>query len=557
MDASTSKTGPDGPDGPVVLPPAAEPAAGGGRRLARSAGIIGIATAGSRVLGLVRDQVLAYFFGAGNDMDAFNVAFRVPNLLRDLFAEGAMTAAFVPTFTRYLRLHGREAAWRLGNLVVNTLAVVTVALVLLGIVFAEPLVTLFASEYRAVPGKFELAVSLARLTFPFLTLVALAAACMGMLNSLRRFFVPAFSPAMFNVGSIVTVLALVPLFASAGVRPIYAVALGALVGGIAQILIQWPQLHREGYRYRPMLDARHPGLREVLVLMGPGTVGLAAVQVNVLVNTILATGEGTGAVSWLNYAFRLMYMPIGLFGVSIATAALPAISTQAADNDVAGMRGTVSSGLRMMLMLNVPATVGLVVLAEPIVALLFERGSFTATDTAATAAALTFYAPGLIGYSAVKIAVPTFYALRDARTPVVVSALTVLINIVLNVTLVRVLGYRGLALGTALAAMFNAAVLLTLLRGRLAGIDGARLAVAVSKILAASVVMGTVAWAAAWGLQAFSGGTSLTDRLLVAFGAIGAGMLALAVAARLLRVAEFDDALKLVRGRLLGGRASR
>ena len=224
---------------PQPAPPAA-PQPGGGTRLARSAGVIGIATAGSRVLGLIRDQILAYFFGAGNDMDAFNVAFRVPNLLRDLFAEGAMTAAFVPTFTRYLRLHGRDAAWRLGNLVVNTLAAVTLALVLLGVLFAEPLVTLFASEYREVPGKLDLAVSLARVTFPFLTLVALAAACMGMLNSLRRFFVPAFSPAMFNVGSIVTVLALVPLFPRIGVRPIYAVAIGALVGGAAQILIQWP-----------------------------------------------------------------------------------------------------------------------------------------------------------------------------------------------------------------------------------------------------------------------------------------------------------------------------
>ena len=540
---------------PQPAPPAA-PQPGGGTRLARSAGVIGVATAGSRVLGLIRDQILAYFFGAGNDMDAFNVAFRVPNLLRDLFAEGAMTAAFVPTFTRYLRLHGRDAAWRLGNLVVNTLAAVTLALVLLGVLFAEPLVTLFASEYREVPGKLDLAVSLARVTFPFLTLVALAAACMGMLNSLRRFFVPAFSPAMFNVGSIVTVLALVPLFPRIGVRPIYAVAIGALVGGAAQILIQWPQLRREGYRYRPLLDARHPGLREILVLMGPGTIGLAAVQVNILVNTILATGQGTGAVSWLNYAFRLMYMPIGLFGVSIATAALPAISTQAAEGDVPGMRATVSSGLRMMLMLNVPATVGLIVLAQPIVALLFERGSFTHADTLSTATALMFYAPGLIGYSAVKIAVPTFYALRDSRTPVIVSALTVAMNVVLNVTLVRVLGYRGLALGTALAAMFNAVTLLVLLRGRLAGIDGPRLAVAFAKILAASALMGAVAWGAAWGLESATGGASLAARLLVTFGAIGAGVAALAAAAHVLRIAEFGDALGLVRGRLARGRTA-
>jgi putative peptidoglycan lipid II flippase len=551
MDASR----PEIPGQPAVSPSPAEPApAGGGSRLARSAGIIGVATAGSRVLGLVRDQILAYFFGAADDMDAFNVAFRVPNLLRDLFAEGAMTAAFVPTFTRYLRLHGREAAWRLGNLVVNTLVAVTLVLVLLGMVFAEPLVTLFAREYREVPGKLQLAVSLARIAFPFLTLVAVAAACMGMLNSLRRFFVPAFSPAMFNVGSIVTVLTLVPVFSTLGIRPIYAVVFGALIGGAAQILIQLPQLRREGYRYKPILDLRHPGLREIMILMGPGTIGLAAVQVNVLVNTILATGQGTGAVSWLNYAFRLMYMPIGLFGVSIATAALPSISARAAEDDLRGMRATVSSGLRMMLMLNVPATVGLVVLAQPIVALLFERGSFTPADTAATAAALMFYAPGLVGYSAVKIAAPTFYALRDSRTPVVVSGVTVGVNVVLNVLLVRVLGYRGLALGTALAAIFNAGVLLALLRGRLAGIDGRRLAAAFGKIVGASVAMGAVARVVASGLQTLVGGASLLDRSVVTFGAIAAALAALAVSARLLRIAELHDAVSLVRGRLIGSR---
>ncbi|HSK08732.1 MAG TPA: murein biosynthesis integral membrane protein MurJ, partial [Vicinamibacterales bacterium] len=515
------------------------------------------ATAGSRVLGLIRDQVLAFFFGAGDEMDAFNVAFRVPNLLRDLFAEGAMTAAFIPTFTRYLRLDGREAAWRLGNLVINTLAVVTLGLALLGILFAGPLVTLVAGKFREVPGKLELAVSLARLTFPFLTLVALAAACMGMLNSLRRFLVPAFSPAMFNVGSIATVVVLVPVFTGLGVRAIYAVGVGALVGGVAQVLIQWPQLRREGFRYRPILDFRHPGLREILLLMGPGTIGLAAVQVNIVVNTILATGEGTSAVSALNYAFRLMYLPIGLFGVSIATAALPSISAHAADNDLEGMRGTVSSGLRMMMMLNVPATIGLVVLAQPIVALLFERGAFTGAHTLATAAALVFYAPGLVGYSAVKIAVPTFYALHDSRTPVAVSGLTVLVNIVLNLALVQVLGYRGLALGTSLAAMFNALVLLLLLRGRLGGIDGARLAVAFLKILAAGAAMGAVAWLSTrWLGSVFDGGT-LLDRLLVALAPIGVALVALAVAARLLRIAEFDDAVRLVRRRLTGGRAAR
>ena len=283
----------------------------------------------SRILGVVREQVLAAYFGAGNAMDAYNVAYRIPNLVRDLFAEGAMSSAFVPTFTRHLTNQGKASAWRLGNLVINALIVITACLVIIGIVFAAPLVTTFASAYREVPGKLELTVFLTRLMLPFLTLVAVAAAVMGMLNSLHRFFIPALSPAMFNVGNIACALLLVPLMPGLGLPAITAIAIGSVVGGVAQLAVQWPALREEGFRYQPILDWKDDGLRRVLVLMGPGTIGLAATQVNVFVNTVLATGEGTGAVSWLNYAFRLMYLPIGLFGVSIATAVLPLAARQA------------------------------------------------------------------------------------------------------------------------------------------------------------------------------------------------------------------------------------
>ena len=268
---------------------------------------------------------------------------------------------------------------------------------------------------------------------PFLTFVAVAAAFMGMLNSLHRFFIPALSPAMFNVATIICALTLVPLMPALGLPAITAIAIGTLVGGVAQLALQWPSLRREGFTYRPILDWKDESLRRVLVLMGPGTIGLAATQVNVFVNTVLATGEGTGAVSWLNYAFRLMYLPIGLFGVSIATATLPAVSRHVAVHDEGAARRTVADGLSLMLMLNVPATVGLMVLAPPIVRVIFERGAFTAVDTAATAAALQFYAIGLVGYSVVRIASPVFYALGQNRTPVMVSVATVLVNAVLNI----------------------------------------------------------------------------------------------------------------------------
>jgi putative peptidoglycan lipid II flippase len=525
-------------------PPAASP------QLARSAGVIGAATMTSRVLGLVRDQVLAFLFGAGDQMDAYNIAFRIPNLVRDLFAEGAMSAAFVPTFTRTLANEGRERAWRLGSLVVNALLLATGVIVVTGMVFAAPITTALAGAYTEVPGKLELTTSLTRVMFPFLALVAVATALMGMLNSLHRFFIPAVSPAMFNVGSIICTVGLAPVMPLLGLPVIMAPAIGVLVGGFLQMAVQWPALRREGYRYQPVLDFRDDGLRRVLVLMGPGVVGLAAVQVNLLVNSILATGEGTSAVSALNYAFRLMYLPIGIFGVSIATAVVPTLSRHAAMNDLASMRDTVSGGLRMMLMLNVPATVGLVVLAEPIVALIFEHGAFTPAHTAATASALAFYAPGLVGYSAVKIAVPSFYSLRDSRTPALVSGVTVLLNVALNVTLVRVMGFTGLALGTAASAMFNASVLIWLLRSRLDGIDGRRVAVSLARIGAASFAMGLAAWGTDAAITSWLPARTASVMGVRVVASIAMALVVLDQAARLLRAQEFNEARAMVLARL-------
>jgi putative peptidoglycan lipid II flippase len=521
-------------------------------KLARSAGLIGVATMASRVLGVAREMVLSAFFGAsgGVEMDAFNVAFRVPNLLRDLFAEGAMTAAFVPTFTRTLTTEGREAAWRLGNLVINALLVVTGVLVVLGIIFAYPITHAIAPGFADIPGKLELTTQLTRIMLPFLTTVAAAVAMMGMLNSLRRFFIPALAPAMFNVATIACAFALVPLMPRVGLPAIAAIAVGTVLGGLGQVALQWPVLKNEGFRYRPILDFKDPNLREVLRLMGPGTLGLAAVQINVFVNTYLATSQQQGAVSWLNYAFRLMYLPIGLFGVSIATAALPDIARRANDGDMIGMRRTISSALRMMLMLNVPATVGLMALAHPIVALLLERGKFTPHDTAATAAALIFYAPGLLGYSAVKIASPSFYSLRDSRTPVIVSVVSVLANLTINLMLVRIMGYRGLALGTALAAMFNAGALLWLLRRRLGGLEGRRVAIAFVKIACASIAMGAAGYLTTVWLASHLPPAGSLWRAIQLAASIAAGVIVLAVSARVLRLAEFDEAVGRVLRRL-------
>jgi putative peptidoglycan lipid II flippase len=512
-----------------------------GPKLARAAGLIGLATSTSRILGLVRDQVLAYLFGAGNAVDAYYVAFRIPNLLRDLFAEGAMSAAFVPTFTRVLTRDGRPAAWRLANNVLTTLTLVTAALVGLGLIFTWPLVTAFAGDYESVPGKLDLTLQLARIMLPFLTLVAIAAAFMGMLNALNRFFVPALSPAMFNVGSIVSMVILVPVMPALGLPPIAAVAIGVLVGGAGQVAVQVPLLVREGFRLKPIIDLRDPGLRQILVLMGPGTLGLAATQINVFVNTVLATGEGTGAVSWLNYAFRLMYLPLGIVGVSIATAAVPAIARHAARDDPRAMRHEVANGLAMMFALNLPATAGLIVLARPIIAVLFERGAFTAVDTAATAAALVCYAVGLTGYSVVKIATPAFYALGESRTPVLVTVGTVLVNVALNVVLVQRIGYLGLPAGTSIAALLNALTLVVLLRRRIGGLEGARVAAAVVRASIATLAMSAVAYGLNRGLMAVLPDATLFAQITRLGLTITGSVVALAAAARMVGLREFTD----------------
>jgi len=512
-------------------------------RIARSAGLAGLATLSSRLLGVVRDQLLAALFGAGNEMDAFVVAFRIPNLVRDLFAEGSMSAAFVPTFTRHLTLRGKADAWRLGNNVLTTLVAVTAMVVLLGIAFAAPLVTALAGDFAAVPGKLELTVFLTRLMLPFLTLVAVAAAFMGMLNSLHHYFLPALAPASFNVATILCVVALTPLLPWAGWPSIAAVAIGTVAGGAAQVAVQWRPLAREGFRFRPIIDLRDAGLKQVLLLMGPGTLGLAATQVNVFVNTFLATSQGTGAVSWLGYAFRLMYLPIGLFGVSIATAVLPAAARHAALEDSPAIRQTLSRGLALMLVLNVPAMLGLLVLATPIVQLLFERGRFLPADTAATAAAVRYYAVGLIGYSAARIASPLFYAIGRSRVPVAISTFSIVVNIVASVMLVGVLGFRGLALGTSIAALANGAVSVWVLRRRLGGIEGRQLGTTLAKVIVAAAVMAWVSYTVeAWAGTSMPGRSTVMQAMRLS-AAIGAGLVALAIAGKLLRIREFEEAI--------------
>ena len=439
----------------------------------KAAGAMGIATLLSRLMGLVREQVFAFLFGAGNMTDAFNVAFRIPNLLRDLFAEGAMSASLVPTFTHTRVEEGDQRAWRLAGLVFRLLFVTVGSIALLGIVFAPQLVGLYAGAFKEIPGKFELTVRMTRIMFPFFPLVALAAAYMGILNACGAFFLPAFASALFNLASVgVGVLCSLAFFqwgGSWGIQPIEGMAIGVLAGGVVQAFCQLPLLYRKGYRWNGKAPNeprwfQDPRLRTMLWMMVPGVIGLAATQVNILVNTILASSQEPGAVSWLNYAFRLMQFPIGIFGVSLASATLPQVARRWAHRDIHGVSETISRSLRNVFAVNLPASAGLAFLGYPIIELIFQYGRFHSTDTQSTAMALAMYAIGLTAYSAVKVLVPACYALGNTRLPVISSVLSVIITIVLNLLMVKPFGFWGLALGTSCAAIFNAVFLMNSLR---------------------------------------------------------------------------------------------
>ncbi|MBF0501115.1 MAG: murein biosynthesis integral membrane protein MurJ [Candidatus Riflebacteria bacterium] len=456
--------------------------------VARPATIMGIATFLSRIAGLIREQAFAFFFGAGVWTDAFNVAFRIPNLLRDLFAEGAMSAAFVPTFNAVLKNEGKEQAFRLLRLVLTALLICVGLLTITGIIFAPELVSLLAPKFLENPEKFAATVLMTRIMFPFLLVIAWAAAVMGTLNSLSEFFVPAIAPVFLNLAMIAAGFSLCPLASKFGYPAVVGMAVGAMAGGFLQLVVQFPALRRTGFRFGLTFDRRDPGLRSIMKLIVPGTIGLAATQINVAISTILSTTQGDGAVSWLSYAFRLMQLPLGIFGVAVAQATLPVISRQAASQDHSGMRSTLAESLKLTGFINIAATAALVALAEPIIRLLFEHGRFTPADTAATVLALRAYAVGLFFFSAIKVLGPAFYALKDARTPLLASVLSVAVNIFLNLALIRPFGYWGLAFGSSIAAGVNAGVLWWKIGKKLGSFSDYRVATSLGKILLAAVL---------------------------------------------------------------------
>jgi putative peptidoglycan lipid II flippase len=530
-----------------------------GSQIVRSAGVVSLAVALSRVTGLVREMIMARLFGAGQAYDAFLLGFRIPNLTRDLFAEGALSSAFVPVFTQYLNRDGKPAAARLFDLVGAALILVVGAICGAGMVFTPELVRLLAPGFAQVPGKFELAVLLTRTMFPFLLLVALAAQAMGALNACNRFGIPALASTFFNIGSVCFGLAFGWTAGRwLGLEMVHSMAIGVVFGGAMQLLVQIPSLIREGFVFRPRFDFSHPGLRQVMKLMAPAILGNAAVQINVMVNTNFASAitdsSGhviNGPVSWLGYAFRFMQLPLGLFGVAIASATLPAISRSLAQGRMDEFRDTLSHSLGLVLLLTVPSSVGLVVLGKSMVGAVYEWGLFDAYATRQTALALSCYAVGLAGYSAIKILAPAFYALNESRTPMAVSLISIAVNFGVASAMVGPagLGHAGLALSTSMVAIFGAVALLAALRRRIGYINGAELLGSLWKVSAAAAVMGCACWLSSRGIHHFLGSGKAAHLADVAF-SVPLGAIVFYRAARALGAPELDSARAALAGPL-------
>lgn len=456
-------------------------------RLARAASVVGGATALSRVLGFLRDMVIARAFGASAAADAFFVAFRIPNTLRELLGEGALSAAFIPIYNEVLVREGRPAAFRVAAAACRTLTVVLCLVVLAGVLLAPYLVAGMAPGFIATPGKFELTVALTRWLFPYILFVGLGALLMGLLNSLGHFLTPALSPALLNLAMIGAALWLGPRLA----EPVLALAYGVLVGGALQLLLQLPVAAARGLRLtQAATSGEHAVLGRMMRLMGPATAGLAITQVSLFVTTLLASFLEEGAPSHLYYAFRLIHLPIGVVGVAMATAAFPTMAAAAARNAPAEVRGTLLSALRGALYLTLPAMAGLIALRVPIVHLLFERGAFGREATLAAAAVLLAYAVGLPCYVGNRILAPAFYSFQDTRSPVRAAAVAVAAGILSSLLLMRPLGAAGLALSTALTSALYSALLLRGLSRRLGSLWGGAFHLFLGKVAGAAALMG-------------------------------------------------------------------
>jgi putative peptidoglycan lipid II flippase len=526
------------------------------KNIARAAGVIGFATVLSRIMGMVRDMVVSRLFGAGFATDAFFAAFQIPNMLRRFFAEGALTAAFVPTFSEWYTLKGMDEARRLANVCFTFLTIVMALVTILGVIFSPQIVHLMFPGFAHEPpltmygGKIitkpELTVILNRIMFPYIFFISLVALCMGILNTLRHFFTPAISTVFLNISMIVCAVFLRSYFNV----PIIALALGVLIGGIIQLMLQLPTLYRFGFPICLSFDFSHPAVRKIALLMGPAVFGVGIYYLNLTVGNILASLLPQGSVSYLYYAQRLFEFPQGIFIVSVAQAILPSMSRQAAAGEMEGVKDSLAFALRIILFITIPAMVGLMVCSIPIFSLLFMGGAFDYGKAVKCSEALFYYSLGLSLVALVRVLVPTFYALKDTRTPVKIAFVSFILNLLFSLMLMGPLLHGGLALASTLSALCQMAMLLYLLRKKIGPFGGRSIAVAGGKTIIAVLPMAmVVSWAIRFADWTITGHKLFKGGILVV--AIGGGIVVFVLFALLLRIEEVSQVVKLLRKRTM------
>ena len=523
------------------------------KNIVQAAGVLGAATVLSRIMGMVRDMVVSHLFGAGFATDAFFAAFQIPNMLRRFFAEGALTSAFVPAFSRTLNNRGQDDARDLANSCFTLLAIIMVFVTLVGVLGAPLFLGCMFPGFHQIAGKFELTVLLNRVMFPYLLLISLVALCMGVLNTVRHFFTPAISTVFLNISMILTALTLRDLFEA----PITALAVGVLLGGSIQLALQLPVLWAKGYPPRFRFRFDHPELRPIALQLLPSVLGVGVYYLNITVSAILASLLPQGSVSYLYYAQRLFEFPQGIFTVSIAQAVLPSMSRQAAEGDLNGMKDSLNFGLRLTLFITTPAMAGLMACATPVFSLLFMGGVFDYAKAVNAAQALTFYAFGLVWVAMTRVLAPAFYALGDTRTPVICACLTFLLNLGFSMLLIGPLRHGGLALATSIAALGNMLLLFWLLRRKIGAFGGGKILSCALKSCLASIPMAVaVRVLCEQGDWVHMG--HYAEKGAVLFGAITMGVLVYGLGVWLLRTGEIVEIRNMVAGKFgLNGRLNR
>jgi putative peptidoglycan lipid II flippase len=462
----------------------------GGHGITSAAGAISSGVLVSRLLGFIRDMIIAKLFGAGMYADAFFVAYRIPNTLRELFGEGALSASFIPVFTQTLNREGKEGAWHIARISATLLASVLIIIVMIGMVLTPLIVWVMAPGFRMYPGKLQITILLTRVAFPYVFFVGMSALFMGILNSFRHFAAPAMAPSMLNLAVILSAL-----FLSSHLNPpVLSLAVGVVLGGIGQMLIQVPGLRGEGARFYPDFELQNPAVLKIARLMLPGIMGLAINQANFFVSTLLASFLREGSVSFLYYSYRLIQIPIGLIGVALGTAILPFLSTSAATGSHQELKHINSLALRLGFFLTIPFTAGLIIFRHPIVAILFERGKFTALMTQEVSSTLLFLSFGICFYVADRIVVPAFYSVQDTKTPVIISAIAVGVDILFSLLLMGPLQVRGLALATSIASLAHFSLLIGLLRKKIGSLGGREILVSVFRTLFSALPMSILSY---------------------------------------------------------------